>query len=115
MVSLIVGAAFIICGFILMKFPPKSINDIYGYRTSLSMKNQDTWDTAQKYGGYSMIMLGIANGIFGIWAAIQPLTVNGLAAQMIFLVIGAIVMLVADEKHLSKIFNKDGSRKSYVK
>lgn len=114
MVSLMVGAVFVVCGFILMKFPPKSINGMYGYRTSLAMKNQDTWDTAQKYGGFSMIILGIANGIFGIWAAIQPLIVNGLAAQMIFLLIGVVVMLVTDEKHLSKIFNKDGSRKSDI-
>lgn len=112
MASLMVGPIFIVCGFILMRFPPKTINSLYGYRTSFSMKNQDTWDVAQKYGGYSMIVLGIANGIFGGWAAIQPLIVNGLIAQMIFLLIGVVVMLVVDEKHLSKIFNKDGSRKS---
>jgi len=112
MASFTLAVAFIVCGFILIIFPPKTINNLYGYRTSFSMKNQDTWDTAQKYGGYSMIILGIANGIFGAWATIQPLIVNGLAAQMILLLIGAVVMLVADEKHLSKIFNKDGSRKS---
>ncbi|WP_077074620.1 SdpI family protein [Aedoeadaptatus urinae] len=27
--------------------PPKTINGAYGYRTSMSMKNQDTWDYAQ--------------------------------------------------------------------
>lgn len=112
MASLMLAAVFIVCGFILIIFPPKTINSLYGYRTSFSMKNQDTWDVAQKYGGYSMIVLGIANGIFGGWAAIQPLIVNGLIAQMIFLLIGVVVMLVVDEKHLSKIFNKDGSRKS---
>lgn len=111
MASLIVGPVFIICGFILMKFPPKTINNLYGYRTSFSMKNQDTWDTAQKYGGYSMIILGIVNSIFGVWATIQPLIVNGIVAQMILLIIGVVVMLVADERHLGKIFNKDGSRK----
>lgn len=48
----------------------------------------------------------------GIWATIQPLIVNGLVAQMIVFLIGVVVMYAVDEKHLSKIFNKDGSRKS---
>ncbi|WP_066022259.1 MULTISPECIES: SdpI family protein [Clostridium] len=111
MVSLIVAAVFIVCGFILMRFPPKDINGIYGYRTSFSMKSQDTWDTAQKYGGFSMIITGIANGIFGVWAIIQPIIVNDIVGQMIFLLIGVVAMFVIDEKYLHKIFNKDGSRR----
>lgn len=27
--------------------PPKTINAVYGYRTAMSMINQDTWDYAQ--------------------------------------------------------------------
>ncbi|AIY79020.1 SdpI family protein [Clostridium cagae] len=39
---IILGIIFIIIGFIFKAFPPKKINSIFGYRTLLSMKNQDT-------------------------------------------------------------------------
>ncbi len=39
---IILGIIFIIIGFIFKAFPPKKINSILGYRTLLSMKNQDT-------------------------------------------------------------------------
>ncbi len=31
--------------------PPKEINAFYGYRTSMSMKNADTWAYAHRYCG----------------------------------------------------------------
>lgn len=45
----------IVIGKIFMKNPPRTINEIYGYRTSRSRKNQDTWNlliyTVGNYGG----------------------------------------------------------------
>ena len=32
-----------------MKKAPKEINSVFGYRTSMSMKNKDTWEFAHKY------------------------------------------------------------------
>ena len=34
-----------------MKKAPKEINSVFGYRTSMSMKNKDTWKFAHKYCG----------------------------------------------------------------
>ena len=34
-----------------MKKAPKEINSLFGYRTSMSMKNKDTWEFAHKYSG----------------------------------------------------------------
>lgn len=34
-----------------MKNTPKEINAVFGYRTSMSMKNKDTWEFAHKYCG----------------------------------------------------------------
>lgn len=38
-------------GRMMMKHPPKTINMVFGYRTSRSMKNQEAWDFAQVYCG----------------------------------------------------------------
>jgi len=32
-----------------MKHPPKIINWVYGYRTKMSMKNEETWEFAHSY------------------------------------------------------------------
>jgi uncharacterized membrane protein len=54
------GIIFIIVSLILMKFPPKKINQIYGYRTSNSMKSQEHWDFAQQYSAKIMLKSGLA-------------------------------------------------------
>ena len=40
-------------------WPPKKINEIYGYRTTRSMKSQAVWDFAQKYSAKLMTAFGI--------------------------------------------------------
>lgn len=52
------GLLFMIAGLILLKFPPKKINSMYGYRTNSSMKNIEKWDFAQKYASIEMMKLG---------------------------------------------------------
>ena len=51
------GLIFMLAGFIMLKFPPKKINSLYGYRTSSSMKNRERWDFSQKYSAIEMIKL----------------------------------------------------------
>jgi len=38
-------------GRVFRKNPPKDINEVYGYRTMRSMKNQETWDFAHQHCG----------------------------------------------------------------
>lgn len=112
--SLIIAVLFIVFGFLLMKYPPKNINGMYGYRTSMSMKNQDTWEISQKHSGFSMLVIGVINGIFGSWSIIQPMGINNEVAQLLFLLISAIALIIIEEMHLMKLFNKDGSRKNKI-
>lgn len=42
----------------MYKFPPISINTLYGYRTKKSMKSQKTWDFAQLYSAKKMTIIG---------------------------------------------------------
>lgn len=63
------GLIFLFAGFIVLKFPPKKINSLYGYRTNSSMKNQERWDFSQKYSAIEMIKLSIIltlSSIFGL-------------------------------------------------
>lgn len=42
----------------MMLFRPKKINNLYGYRTSSSMKNQEAWDVAQRCSAKLSIVFG---------------------------------------------------------
>ena len=42
-----------------MKKAPKEINSVFGYRTSMSMKNKDTWEFAHKYCGKVWYVCGM--------------------------------------------------------
>lgn len=60
-----VGLISILAGWILMKYPPKEINSLYGYRTKSSMKNQERWNFAQQYSGKEMMRCGGILSLFG--------------------------------------------------
>ena len=47
-IAILCGVIYIITAWIFMRYPPKKINDFYGYRTARSKKSQAHWDFAQK-------------------------------------------------------------------
>ena len=50
----------IVFGSYFMKNASKEINAVFGYRTSMSMKNKDTWEFAYNYCGKVWCASGIA-------------------------------------------------------
>lgn len=48
---LVIPIMMIVFGYLFIKKPPKKINGAYGYRTSMSIKNQELWDFAHQYFG----------------------------------------------------------------
>ena len=49
-------------GALFMKKPPKTINALFGYRTSRSMKNEQTWGFAHRYIGRLWLWAGAVLG-----------------------------------------------------
>jgi uncharacterized membrane protein len=56
---LFLAILFLCFGILLYYFPPKKINVVYGYKTTNSMKSQQTWDFAQKFAAVKMWHCGI--------------------------------------------------------
>lgn len=59
-IPFLTGIIFAITAPIMLRFPPKKVNYLYGYRTTASMKNQQVWDFAQRYSGIKMFQSGLA-------------------------------------------------------
>jgi len=109
------GMIFLLAGLIQRWYPPKKINALYGYRTESSMKDQQSWDEANRYSTalmirYAWIMI-IAGAI--ITLALAQLTISEdayILSKVGLMIGGAVVMVVflirSTEKHLKNFSNK---------
>lgn len=104
-----------------MKKAPKEINAVFGYRTTMSMKNKDTWEFAHKYCGRiwyvcgcTMLPLTILPMLFPIGKSENLTGTVGTILISLQLIpwIGAII---PTELALRKRFDKDGNEKQSEK
>lgn len=107
----LIGVIMLICGYILKIYPPKSINGLYGYRTTSSMKNQQTWDMANNYSARVMIRLGAAAVLIGLLLT-QVIDMQHeylmAAATIISLIAIVIILFKSTEKQLKITFGQPG-------
>lgn len=99
------------------KSAPKEINLVFGYRTSMSMKNRDTWEFAHKYCGKIWYKYGLALLVVSVSTLLFTIgknenivgTAGGILCtlQIIFL-IGSIY---PTEKALRQNFDSNGKRR----
>jgi len=105
---LMVGLVFVLVAFITLKFPPKKINMLYGYRTKSAMKSQERWNFAQRYSsklmlycGFGLIILAVLGLIFNVSEGI------GVLISTILMIIAIVILLVKTEKAIKQNFIND--------
>lgn len=115
--NLLIPAIMLGSGKLFSKNSPKDINWIIGYRTTMSMKNEDTWAFAHKVAGAFWWKWG--------WVALVVTTITMLVliGQSVELVstVGYILMFLQlipviavishTEKALRNTFDKEGNRR----
>ena len=100
-----------------LKTAPKNINIVFGYRTSMSMKNKDTWIFAHKYcekiwfiSGLIMLPLSVVVMMLVIGGSenlVGTVGVGLCGVQFIPIVIS----IILTEKSLNKTFDENGIRR----
>lgn len=115
---LMVPILMMIIGLIFMKKAPKKINIWYGYRTSRSMKNSDTWDFANKHCAKMFLIVG---AIMTVVSAIVMLAVIYKSEDVVSIVgtvvtvtqvVGIVLSVIPTERALRREFDEDGNRKN---
>lgn len=103
-------------GWYFLKGKPENINHIVGYRTKLSMRNQDTWRFAHQYCGKLWFVLGLILLILTPLIMVLGLKLDNnidyggiICTVQVILLVGTII---PTERALHRTFNKDGSRKN---
>lgn len=115
--DLLVPIIMIVGGRIMWKHCPKHINGIYGYRTTRSMKNMDTWKFAHEYCGKLWWKIGwimiILSALIYIPLYHSDNNVIGIAGVVLITIqcITLIASIYPTEKALKEHFNDDGTRK----
>jgi uncharacterized membrane protein len=111
--TLLIPITMLVVGIFWRRHAPKSINSIYGFRTAMSMKNQETWDFA--HACCSRVWL-----ICGLW--ILPLTViamylcrsNFVTASLWILGVQLAILVcsvIPTCRALNRRFDREGRRK----
>ena len=96
---------------------PKEINSLFGYRTTMSMKNKDTWEFAHHYCGRLWLVLGIImlplSVIPMLFFINQDIDVVGIAGGIIegIQVVVLLISIFPTEKALKKTFDENGNRR----
>ena len=115
--NLLIPIVMLTCGFLMYKKPPKEINGIIGYRTTMSRKNKDTWAFAHDYCGKLWIKLGLLLLILTIIFQIPFVHSSENAIGCMTLVVEGIqlvvilVSIVFVERALKKNFDEHGVRR----
>ena len=111
--ALIVPVSMIVLGYYFKKGGTKEPNWIFGYRSSMSMKNHDTWLFAHEYcgkiwirWGYILLVIAIISMLFLLRD--EMIIFNALTLIQVVVLIGSIFPV---EIALKKTFDKDGNRK----
>ena len=120
--DLIIPFTMIAFGSILKNHPPKDINGVYGYRTSRSKKNKDTWHFANTYCGSLWQKVGWIM-LVGTIAAHLPLlgrseedAISMLVSAVTFLQCAVLIGCIFPvERALKREFDDNGVRRNYGK
>jgi uncharacterized membrane protein len=116
--NLIIPAIMLFFGVKFRKHGPKNINGIYGYRTSMSMKNKETWEFAHQYCGVLWIKLGFIMLILSIIVSALAIEcsdeIQGIVDGTLVTIqtITLIASIFPVEKALKKNFDENGNRRN---
>ncbi len=116
--DLLIPLGMIILGLMFKKKAPKNVNFIYGYRTTMSMKNKDTWEFAHKHCGKLWFLLGLVLApisviplLFVFEKDMYTLAAVGAVVCIVQLLV-LLISIIPTEVALKKNFDGNGNPKA---
>lgn len=115
--TLFIPVIMIFCGYMMYKHTPKDINGLVGYRTAMSMKNQDTWNYAHDYCGRLWVRVGVALTVLSAVVCVSYFFIENMTATVIMCVSEIVqaaflcCTMIPTERSLKNTFDQNGIRK----
>ena len=111
----VIPGIMVFFGGLMLDHPPKTINAVYGYRTTMSMINQDTWDYAQvacakRWRRWGRV-LALITLIVLFFALRRPTFADVLGFYTAFETAFLLASVAATEMDLRRTFDEKGERR----
>ena len=103
-IHLSVGPLFLVLSIIYRIFPPKKINDFYGYRTRRAMQSQQSWDYANKLSANLMLLVGASTCLIQFVLQRYFTDDTVILSASAWLVLGLLLTIPCTEFYLKKKF-----------
>jgi uncharacterized membrane protein len=102
------GLLFLV-SILFLKFPPKKINKLYGYRTFRTMQNIDIWNFANTLFNKNLVMYA---GISFLAAMVLAYFAKDVISwePMVLAILAIVVAIIKTEKEVSNNFDEDGKK-----
>lgn len=115
--ALLIPAVMIACGAVFRRHAPRKINALVGYRTAMSMKNEETWRFAHEYCGRVWLRVGLwmlplsVLPMLLVWGKGEDAV--GLMGSLVCLVqlMPLIGSILPTERALRREFDENGNRR----
>ncbi|WP_107037198.1 SdpI family protein [Brumimicrobium mesophilum] len=102
------GTIFVLVGIIILKFPPKKINSLYGYRTLSAMENKERWAFAQDYSAKKTVKFGALLTLTGLIGLVYyPNEIISMMLGLGLMTLAIIMIIFRTEKAIKIKFGKD--------
>src|SRR4051812_34842336 len=89
-------------------YKPEKVNNLFGYRTRFSMKNEYTWREANQFSSSLFVIIALSTFIFQIVIYVCLDGMNSFFSAVVFLTVNSLLMIPVTELHLHSIFDKNG-------
>lgn len=101
-----------IVGIVMKIWPPKKMNMLYGYRTTLSTSSEEAWNLAQKHSPKAMLRYGVIMIVIGIFTGryiiTDPNTPIMFIVELFVLVpLFSVLMILSTHRYLKRKLNKE--------
>ena len=105
------GLIILLLGSVFSFFPPKKINRWYGYRTPRSMRNQETWNVANRFSGWLMIIAGMLGMNAGLSCKYLIAPPADIITTIVVQLVALAFMIYLTERRLADLFDAKGERR----
>ena len=115
--TMLIPLVMVVCGWLFTHGIPRDRSSLFGYRTAMSVKTDDTWRFAHEYCGRLWLTIGfilfVLTTVFMVLAmSMDPGTVSYISGiLMMVYVVPLLASVAATEKALKKTFDTRGRRK----
>lgn len=104
-----VNGLLLVFSLVLFFFPPKKINNFYGYRTNKTIKNEVIWHYANSFFSKHLLLYAAISFFFAVILAFLNPIISWQPMAIMLLCIA--VSVIKTEQVLFNNFNEEGKRK----